>query len=153
MEKSTSQENSTPPVKAVKHSSLFIPIGILLGFLAAAITYRYITVNDLDESQNLLLRYEEIAKGRDSASLIEDRHVLNRIVVQLLHDKGTMPSREEIVTKAEGLAEAGDLATEMQAQRSRFTFFLDVVIYGLAGIVILFLAAYIRRQRIIHPRY
>ena len=152
MEKSTSQGNSTPPVKAVKQSSYFIPVAIVIGFLAAAITYRIITLNDLDESQNLLLRYEEIAKGRDAAGLMEDRSILNRIVVQSLQDAGRVPSREEIATKAEALAEAADLAGEMQAQRGRFTFFLDVVIYGLAGVLILFLAAYIRRQRIIHPR-
>lgn len=152
MEKSTAQENKISPVKAVKHSSLFIPIGILLGFLAAAITYRIVTLNDLDESRNLLLHYEEIAQGRNSASLMEDRSVLNRIVVQSLHDNGRAPSQEEIATKAGELADAGDMAAGLQAQRDRFTFFLDAVIYGLAGILILFLAAYIRKQRLIRPR-
>jgi hypothetical protein len=150
MAKPTSQENNTPSVKAIKPANYFVPIVILLGFLAAAITYRIIMLKSLDESQDLALRYEQIADGRDYASLIEDRAIINRIVAQSLHDNGRMPSRDEIAGKVEELAEADDLAVDMRAQRDRFTFFTDVIIFGLSGIVLLFLIAFLVKQRKIH---
>jgi len=147
MEEPTTPASNTPSAKPALPSKHLVTIVILIGFLAAAITYRIATITDLTQSRGVLERYEELVGGRDYASLMGDRRILNRINAQSLHDSGKMPTPAEVESKVEELAQAGELAGELDEQRARFTFFIDVIIYGLAGIIILFLAVLLFKRR------
>jgi hypothetical protein len=147
METPTTPKTDSPPAQSTPTKSYLVPLVILIGFLAAAVTYRIVTISDIEQSRNLLQRYEEIAKGRDYTDLLGDRRILSRIAAQSLHDRGRLPTPDEVELKAADLAEAGELAGELDEQTTRFTFFMDVIIYGLAGIIVVFLVVLLFKRR------
>ena len=147
MESSTEPRTNPLPVGSVKRINRLIAMAILLGFLAAAITYRTIALEEIQQSRTVLVGYEELAAGRDYSSLITDSRILNRIAAQSLHEVGRLPSRVEVEARVEELAQAGELAHELDDQRVRFSFFTDLIIYGLAVTIMVFLAVLLYKQR------
>ena len=147
MEEPIKHKNSVKPLKTAPSNNYLITIAVLIGFLAVAITYRIVTLGDLAQSRGVLEHYEEIAGGRDYKSLMDDRHILSRITAQSLHGNGRMPTQSEVESSVQELAQAGELAGELDAQRARFVFFIDVIIYCLAGIIAVFLGAILYKRR------
>jgi hypothetical protein len=147
METPTAPQSNIPPTKTSPTRNYLVPITILVGFLAAVITYRIINIGNLEQSRGELAHYEEIAGGRDYSSLMEDKSILRRITAQSLHDNGRRPTPDEVEIMVTDLAQAGELASELDEQRARFSLFMDVIIYGLTGIIVVFLAVLLFKRR------
>lgn len=128
----------------------------IIGLLAAAIAYRYVTLQDIDENLSKAEAYNELAEGKTMEELASDEKVNAVILKQSLEKRDRPPSPEEAydsLREIEGLADAGP---EIISQRAKFQEFIDLVIYILLGLftlsLVIFLLKSIREYRMTSHR-